>query len=291
VQDFITLFLSIVLEALPFVVLGTIVSVIIALFIPQQKVLNLLPKNRFLSHIALSLFGMFLPVCECGNVPVARRLLKNGFSVSHAMTFLLAAPIVNPITFITTWQAFSPDHSIAFIRIGAGFIIVNFIGIVLSLKKDQHAYLTKRFEEEVSTHTEDHHASKFAKGLDIFQSEFILIMKMLCFGALIAATTQSFVPRDAILSLGQNNFLSVIAMMLLAFIISICSTVDAFVALSYVSTFTIGSILSFLIFGPMIDIKMLAMMKTMFTTRLLITVTALVALLSFCVGVLVNTIR
>jgi len=290
-QDFITLFLSIVLEALPFVVLGVIVSVLMALFIPQQKVLKLLPKNRFASHILLSLVGMLMPVCECGNVPVARRLIKNGFSVSHAMTFLLAAPIINPITFLTTWQAFSPDTSIAFLRIGAGFVIVNIIGILLSLKKDQKTYLTKRFEEEVATHTDDHHSSKFARGLDIFQSEFILIMKMLCFGALIAALVQSFVPRDAILALGQNNVLSVVAMMILAFVISICSTVDAFVALSYVGTFTIGSILSFLIFGPMIDIKMLVMMKSMFTTRVLIIVTSLAAFLTLCVGVIVNILR
>jgi uncharacterized membrane protein YraQ (UPF0718 family) len=290
-QDFITLFLSIILEALPFVVLGTLASVFMALFISQEKILNLLPKNRILSHFWLSMFGVFLPVCECGNVPVARRLLKKGFSVSHATTFLLAAPIVNPITFLTTWTAFSPDSSIAFIRIGAGFFIVNTIGLLLSFKKDQRNFLTGKFASEVNTHEEDHRTSKFFRGIVIFQSEFLLIMKMLCFGALIAAATQSFIPREALLSVGRSDFQSVVVMIFLAFIMSICSTVDAFVAFSYVGSFTIGSLVAFLIFGPLIDIKMLAMMKTMFTTKLLIIITSLVTFFSILVGLAVNFVR
>lgn len=290
-QDFITLFLSLILEALPFVVLGTLASVFMALFISQEKILNLLPKNRVVSHFWLSLFGVLLPVCECGNVPVARRLLKKGFSVSHATTFLLAAPIVNPITFLTTWTAFSPDPSIAFIRIGAGFFIVNSIGLLLSFKKDQQSYLTSTFASEVNSHEEDHHTSKFFMSIDIFKSEFLLIMKMLCFGALIAAATQSFIPREALLSVGQNDFLSVIVMIFLSFIMSICSSVDAFVAFSYMGSFTVGSLVAFLVFGPLIDIKMLAMMKTMFTTKLLILITSLVTLFSILVGLVVNFVR
>jgi uncharacterized protein len=288
-QDFISLFLSIVLEAFPFVVLGVLLSVIIALFVPQQKLLRFIPKNRFLSHLTLSLSGMLLPVCECGNVPVARRLLKKGFSVSHATTFLLAAPIINPITFITTWTAFSPDYTIALYRIGAGLIIVNVIGIWLSYRKDQATYLTKKFLKVQSDSEEKD--SKFVKGLHIFQTEFLLIMSLLCFGALIAAGTQVFIPKDAILAIGQSGGFSILAMMLLAFVISVCSTVDAFIALSYANTFTIGSLMAFMLFGPMMDIKMLVMMKSIYTTKFLLMLIYMIAIFSFAAGLAINVFR
>jgi uncharacterized membrane protein YraQ (UPF0718 family) len=105
-QNFITLFLGIVIESLPFVVLGVIVSVLVALFVSEDVILKLLPKNRYASHIFFALVGIFIPVCQCGNIPVARRFVMKGLSSSQAITFLLAAPVVNPITILTTYFAF-----------------------------------------------------------------------------------------------------------------------------------------------------------------------------------------
>src|SRR5579872_3964957 len=116
-QNFITLFLAIVIESLPFVVLGVIVSVLVALFISEDFILKILPKNRFASHICFALIGIFIPVCQCGNIPAARRFVMKGFSPSQAMTFLLASPVVNPITFLTTYFAFSTHPSVAIVRV------------------------------------------------------------------------------------------------------------------------------------------------------------------------------
>src|SRR5882757_515355 len=91
-----TLFLGLVVEAFPFIVLGVVVSTLIALFVKDEWIKKYVPKNRFLSHPLVALLGILLPVCQCGNVPVARRLLAKGFPVSQAITFMLAAPIVNP---------------------------------------------------------------------------------------------------------------------------------------------------------------------------------------------------
>src|SRR5829696_2293963 len=119
-QDFTTLALSIVVEALPFVILGALVSVIVRLFAPTERILRLLPKRPLLRRLSISLFGTFMPVCECGNVPVARGLVIKGLSVAESTTFLLAAPIINPVTLLAT----SPDsrlvRSRAWLGLSAG---------------------------------------------------------------------------------------------------------------------------------------------------------------------------
>src|SRR5438045_2004712 len=147
-QDFITIFLSIVIESLLFVVIGIFVSIFVALYIPESTILKLLPKNRYISHLLLSFLGMLAPVCQCGNVPVVRRMIMKGMSVSQSMTFLLAAPIVNPLTLATTWEAFRYNHSIAIIRLLGGFLIAYCVGIFLSFNKNQNNLLTQSFIDE-----------------------------------------------------------------------------------------------------------------------------------------------
>jgi len=285
-QNFITLFLGIIIESLPFVIFGVLISVIVALFVSEDIILRFIPKNRFASHVFFGLIGIFIPVCQCGNIPVARRLVMKGFSPSQAMTFLLAAPIVNPITFLTTWFAFSTHPSIAIIRTTAAFIIAIGIGIVMSYKKDQNRYITKDFAAICEN---DHsHARSLAYAFELFQSEFMLIMKMLCIGAVIAAATHEFLPQSFFLSVGQDALLSIISMMLLGFVLSICSTIDAFFALSYITNFTLGSLVAFLIFAPLVDIKMIALMRTTFKTNIIIKISFAVAVMSIAVGLVYN---
>ncbi len=288
VQEFITLFLSVIVEAFPFILLGVAVSVIVGLFVSEEWLHKHLPKNRFVSHILISLLGFLMPVCECGNVPVARRLIAKNFTVSQSVTFLLAAPVVNPITLWATYQAFAPDTSIVLIRAVSAFIVANFIGILISYKKDQNSLLTDEFYGEVCEVHEHHDHGMFFEGIEIFQNEFIEVAKMLTIGAVFAALSQVFIPRDVITAIGQSPFLSIIAMILFAFVISVCSNVDAFVALPYVGTFTIGSIVSFLVFGPMIDMKILTMMKSTFKLKVLVLITLFVTLFSVLIGLIVN---
>ena len=311
-QDFTTLALSIVVEALPFVILGALVSVIVRLFAPTERILRLLPKRPLLRRLSISLFGTFMPVCECGNVPVARGLVIRGLSVAESTTFLLAAPIINPVTLLATSQAFPLDPSIVWIRMAGGLLIANLVGGLIALYKDQMELVSKGFYNtlcQVGTaddlhHHEHHHEhhdhdqhhnhasnrwwDRWQEGIVIFRDEVSLMLKVLCLGALIAGATQVFVPRDVLTSLGSDPFLSILAMIALAFIISICANVDAFFALAYSNTFTIGSIVAFLVFGPMIDIKMLTMMRTTYKVRLLAVITLLVTLTSILIGLVVN---
>jgi uncharacterized protein len=307
IQDFITLALSIVVEALPFVVLGALVSAVIRLFGATQRLMHLLPKRPLLRRLSISLLGTFMPVCECGNVPVARGLVIRGMSVSESMTFLLAAPILNPVTLLATSQAFRLDPSIVWIRMAGALLIANLVGGLIALHKNQMELVSKGFystlcEVEVADehgnqhdHGAHHHnhmpagrASRWQEGIVVFRNELSLMLKMLCLGAVIAGLTQVFVPREVLTALGSHPVLSILAMIALAFVISICSNVDAFFALAYSSTFTVGSIVAFLVFGPMIDIKMLALMRTTYKARLLAVVTLVVTLSSVLIGLVVN---
>jgi uncharacterized membrane protein YraQ (UPF0718 family) len=107
-------------------------------------------------------------------------------------------------------------------------------------------------------------------------------------GAALAALVQMAAPRAALTSIGQGPALSVIAMMALAAVLSVCSTVDAFVALAYAGTFTDGSLVAFLVFGPMIDIKSLLLMLTVFSAKTVALVAVLVGEAVFLLGLGLN---
>ncbi len=299
--DFVTLTLSVLVEALPFVILGALVSVFIRLFAPTERLLGRLPRTPLLRRLCISLFGAFMPVCECGNVLVARGLIVRGLTVAESTTFLLAAPIINPVTFLSTASAFSLDPSVVWTRMAGALFIANLVGGLISLHKDQMDLVSKGFYNDLCEteaagghddhHGHDHHGSgggAWREGVEIFRDETSLMLKVLCLGAVIAGLTQVFVPRDVLTALGSDPVFSILAMIALAFVVSICANVDAFFALAYASTFTAGSIVAFLVFGPMVDIKMLALMRTTYKTRLLALITLLVALCSVLIGLLVN---
>lgn len=244
--------------------------------------------------------GLFLPVCECGNIPLAKRLAKTGFKPSEVITFMLAAPVVNPIVFFTTWTAFNLDPNIAFIRLGAGAVIALIIGIIFSYHPKQQELLIENMrltKEDLSEdcvidhHHEHHHHHEHDHDhsmVNHFRDEFLSVFKMLLLGAAIASIFQIVIPRDFFSTFADIQLLGIIALIVLAFVVSICSSIDAFFALSFVGLFNLGAIMAFLVFGPMIDIKALAMLKTIFKTKTLFTMSTLVFLLSIVLGLGVN---
>jgi len=289
VQDILTLSISVIIESLPFVVLGIVLSIVVQVWLPDGFLMRYLPSAPVLRRFCISLFGIALPVCECGNVPLARGLIIKGFTVPESMTFLVAAPIINPITIITTHQAFGFDDGILVARILGGLAIANVVGWLFSLSAKPEALLTDRFAAECKRPVDhEHPQSKQSKSVDIFVRETSVIMPALFIGALVAGAIQVVVPREVLVSLGSNPLWSVLAMMVLAFVIAVCASVDAFFILPFASTFLPGSIVTFLLFGPIIDIKMLAIMRTTFTTRTLVQLTVIVGLLSALIGLVVN---
>jgi len=230
---------------------------------------------------------MIVPVCECGNVPFARGLLMRGFTVPETLTFLIAAPIVNPIVIITTHQAFGFSDGILIARLLGGYAIANLIGWLYSRHPDPDGLLTDRFREtcELVVHEP---GGRGRRSLAQFVIELRAVMPALVIGSALAGAVQVLIPREALLAIGSNPALSIVAMIALAMVVSICSNVDAFFALSFASTFTPGAIVAFLLVGPLVDIKMLALMRTTFVTRVLVGIVIVVVPSAFVIGTVVN---
>ena len=285
-QDFLTFLISIVVEALPFVVLGIMVSVAVQVWLPEGWLLRRLPKCRWARQVTISLLGVFVPVCECGNVPLARGLLAQGLSVSESLVFLLSAPVLNPVTIITTQQAFANDLAVLAGRMAGGFVIANVVGWVF-MRRRRDELLQPDFIKtcQISRHI---HERRWVRSLELFRHEASHMLPALLFGAAAAALVQVAVPREILLTLGSNPAWSIAAMLVLAFVISICSNVDAFFALAFKDTFTAGSLVSFLVFGPMIDIKLLSLMRTTYQPKVLMQVSLLVLLMAAAIGLGVN---
>ena len=294
-QDTVTIFLGIMIEATPFLVLGVLVSQALALVVREGEMVSWVPRGRLASLSALAGLGALFPVCECGNVPVARRLLSRGVPVAAAMVFLLSAPALNPVVALSTYAAFRDQPSIVVLRLLLTFVVAIGVGLLVSFHP-RPAELVRGSGTPVSP---EHAAPPPPVGITSVARRFaragvdvtILTTKMgavLVVGAALAAVTQTVVPRVTLLGLGQGPVVSVVAMMALAVILSVCSTVDAFVALAYAGTFTDGSLIAFLVFGPMIDIKSILLMLTVFSARTVALVATLVTEAVLLIGIGLN---
>ncbi|MGC3955502.1 MAG: permease [Propionicimonas sp.] len=288
-RDFVTLAVSVFVESLPFVFLGIGISILVQVWVPDRVWQRYLPRNPFLRRIALSVLGVLFPVCECGNVPLARGLMMRGLGVGDALTFLLAAPILNPVTIITTYQAFGWEDGILLARIGGAFVIANLLGWLFSRHPDPTALLTASFEARC--HAEPAAArTRTVRSARLFAEETATMLPALVAGSMIAGAIQVGIPRNLLVELGSNPVLSVLVLMALAFVVSVCSNVDAFFILGFSATFMPGGIVAFLVFGAMIDIKMLALLRTTFTTRALALIATLVALCVLVLGMGLNLV-
>jgi uncharacterized membrane protein YraQ (UPF0718 family) len=287
-QDGVTIFLGIIIEAAPFLLLGVLVSQALALGLRGDGVLRWLPRRRLASLVSMAGLGMLFPVCECGNVPVARRLVSRGVPAAAAMVFLLSAPALNPVVALSTYAAFREHPAIVALRLALTFVVAIGVGLLLSLHPRPGALLRSGAAPPAHgavTGGAPGPARAFARGaLD----EFAEMGAVLVVGAALAAITQTIVPRATLLDVGQGAAVSVVVMMVLAVVLSVCSTVDAFVALAYAGTFTDGSLVAFLVFGPMIDIKSVLLMLTVFSAKTVALVVTVTAEAVFLLGLLLN---
>jgi uncharacterized protein len=299
IQALVTIFLGIFIEALPFLLAGVLASSIIHLFVTAEQVQRLTPRHPAMAAITGSLLGLAFPVCECGSVPTARRLMHKGAPVPLGIAFILAAPVVNPIVIVSTWVAFSNQPAIVAWRIGLTIVIATITGLVVGLHPRAQELLAPVPDADHTHdhaqpdplnphHVHSHSGGKLRQVLEHASGEFFEMGRYLVIGALIAAALQSFIPRQALLALGQEPVVGVLAMMGLAVALSICSTVDAFVALAFVNSFLPGSLLAFLVFGPMVDIKSVLMFGTTFRRRTVVLLTLIPAQLALLAGVIIN---
>ncbi|MDN0192838.1 permease [Bacillus stercoris] len=260
-----SIFISILIEAIPFILIGVILSGIIQMFVSEEMIARIMPKNRFLAVLFGALAGVLFPACECGIIPITRRLLLKGVPLHAGVAFMLTAPIINPIVLFSTYIAFGNRWSVVFYRGGLALAVSLIIGVILSYQFKDNQLLKP---DEPGHH--HHHGTllqKLGGTLRHAIDEFFSVGKYLIIGAFIAAAMQTYVKTSTLLAIGQSDVSSSLVMMSLAFVLSLCSEVDAFIASSFSSTFSLGSLIAFLVFGAMVDIKNLLMMLAAFKKR------------------------
>jgi uncharacterized protein len=293
---FSTRFLGIFIEAVPFLLLGTLVSGLIDAFLTPDDIARVVPRNPFLATIAGAFLGFAFPVCECGVVPVVRRLFNKGLPMWVGVTFLLAAPVINPIVLVSTSVAFGIGPMVVG-RIIATLVIAVGVGLVFALGARPQDVLQPRALMPVMGGSGDLTPGfikrkpllvGLGEALRSANNEFFEMGRYLIIGSLLAAAMQTLVSQEVLIALGRGPVVSVIVMQAMAFLLSVCSTVDAFLALAFVGTFTTGSIITFLTFGPMVDIKSTLMFLGVFQRRTVLYLILLPLLMSLLIGVWLN---
>lgn len=263
-QNFYTIFTSILIEGLPFILIGSFISSLIQNFISKEFILRLFTDNIFLSCITAAFAGLIFPICDCGTIPVAKGLIQKKVPIAACVTFMLAAPIVNPITIISTIYAFQGSKSIVICRIGSGIIISILVGLAMHFSTKKSDYILKdnnnsfACECAICNESSIYQKNIIQKMKDIFLhtgNEFFNIGKFMIMGTLLSSLFQCFISINNNIYIPNDNRSSLIIMILLSFFLSVCSTSDAFIAKGFLSIFSINSIMGFLVTGPMLDIK------------------------------------
>jgi uncharacterized membrane protein YraQ (UPF0718 family) len=289
-QSFKIMFISIILEAFPFILIGVLISALLQTFVPEHIIQRLVPRNPLLGVLYACVIGIIFPICECGMIPVIRRLIHKGMPLYIAVVFIVAGPILNPIVFASTFMAFRSRPEITYSRMGLAFVCALIIGLIVyrfvrsnPLRQSHHAHSHAHAHDHNHDHSHDHsqeehhhHGGKWNTVLKHSSDEFFEMGKYLVFGAFLAALVQTMLSREWLVSIGTGDLSSHFFMMAFAYIISLCSTSDAFVASSFISTFSAGSLLSFLVFGPMLDFKGTLMLLAIFKTRFVLILSLLI---------------
>ena len=290
---FSTRFLGIFIEAAPFLLLGSVASGLIEAYITPSDITRWIPKRALPATIVGTFLGFTFPVCECGIVPVVRRLYNKGLPMGVGVAFLLAAPVMNPIVFVSTYIAFGWG-AVLIGRFVITAVVALAVGLIFSYSASPVEVLQPQSLAPVRGGSQQSAQRRgltwngFVNAMNVASNEFFEMGRYLVIGSMLAAAMQTTLSQDVLLSLGQGPVQSVLVMQLLAFVLSVCSTVDSFLALAFAGTFTTGSILAFLSFGPMVDIKSMLMFTGVFRQRIVVYLVILPLLLTAWISIWLN---
>jgi len=319
INSFIMIFMSIIMEGFPFILLGSFISSLIHVFVSEKTIKRILPQKNILGIMVAGLLGIIFPVCECAIVPIVRRLIKKGLPIHIAITFMISVPIVNPIVMVSTYYAFSNIRT-AILRSGLGYLCACIIGIIILILGDKKPLKQKKItkgnlikkKKIVFTHSHDcgcSHCNEddqskvesyssenrqafikkvFVEIVDHTNEELKTIGKYFTIGALLSAMFQVIISRDVLTLVGGNTVISISIMMGLAFMLSLCSEADAFIAKTFASSFTSGSVIAFLILGPMIDLKNTLMLSSSFKGKFIAKLIFVIFSVVFILGCIIN---
>lgn len=271
----INIFLGIMLQAIPFLLLGVLISSLIQVLIPRRAIERYFPKSLVGGMVAAILAGFCLPVCDCASIPIFHGLVKKGVPMPAAIAFMTATPVINPVVMLSTYHAFNGDWFIVLSRVALGIVSAVLIGLWFALRPAKATVVRGGsfggMMCSCGCYGEPESITKPSEKLMLVlrhsQAEFFNVSKYLTIGAFLAALFQ--IAAGSVFSVqGNSDFaLSLGIMMLLAFVLSLCSSSDAMVARGFASQFPMGALMGFLVFGPMMDIKNVLLLSGGFQKR------------------------
>ncbi len=289
------IFLSVILQSFPYIIIGAGASAILEVFIPADLIKKLSKGNTFRNVLIFASFGFIMPICECGIIPVIKRLRDKGVPTGPLVAYLLAAPAFQPIVFFSTYSAFNNNLEIALYRCLGSFIIAVIIALIMrnqiSIKKipvksaldinENSNTDNQSLPNSEHSHNHDcghHHChsccdtnsnDKSARFMTAFFNDFSMILKYLVVGAFFSSIFSYYNPVDLynnpqIVSIG-----SIFIMMVMAVLLSVCSEADAFVAYSF-NYFPLASKMAFMWLGPIMDIKLIILYASIFNRKFML---------------------
>lgn len=319
-RDIAIYFTTIMLEAIPFLLLGALISAIIEEFVSEERISKMIPKNRVLGSLVGIFLGLFIPACDCAVIPIAMRLKKKKVPTNVIVSFMLASPIISPVVLLSTFFAFGETEKMLLFgfeipklfvyRTIFGVLVALVVGIILDiickdavLKEETYEHHHHHHDHEhIHIHTCNHHhegcscshheketgpLGRVKNIINIMYGDFMGIISYMAVGALLAATMQILLPISNIGGIVQNKYISTFIMMLLAFALSLCSTSDAFIARTFMNSLSKNSILAFILLGPMIDIKNTILLNKSFNKKFVIVLVASIFITVYLISCLV----
>ncbi len=329
-RTFSLVFFGIILEAIPFLLLGSLVGGLVEAFISQERLASILPRRKIIAILVAAGMGLVFPVCECAIVPVVRRLIRKGLPMASAIAYLLAGPIVNPIVIGSTLVAYKFEWSMAIARGLLGFGIAVIVALCMDRILGNRKVLiaeeseNKAFKSCSCSHCHDAETSgvnsiprsvalcnhsgnsdhcstnphsestswvlaqDHQKGFSLLLSkisaamrhavdEFLTVGPYFVMGVFVAAIAQTYIGREQFVSISHEPLVAIVLMMALAVLLNLCSEADAFIASSFRETLPYSAQLAFLLLGPMLDLKLLLMYRTLFRKKVILLLATSVA--------------
>jgi uncharacterized membrane protein YraQ (UPF0718 family) len=304
------IFQGLLLEALPFLLIGVLIAGLARWIAPGGRWLQRLPSQPLLAPLTGAALGFALPACECGNVPVARRLLAGGAPLGSALGFLFAAPVLNPIVLASTWAAFPDQPWLLAARPLAALLLALALSALLQQWPEGQLLEPALLEERrlsqplaevgllerrsglvgaaLAAPPPPPERPSLATVLEHSSREFLDLAGLLVLGSALAAVVQTLLPRTWLLAVGGAPTISVLSLMLMAVVVSVCSSVDAFLALGFAAQITPGALLAFLVLGPVVDLKLLGLFGVVLKPRAIALTAAGASVVVLLIGQWVN---
>ncbi len=297
IQSINMIFIGILMQAVPFLLIGAFVSALLQVFLPDETLIKLFTAHKWLGFPIAMILGFFLPVCDCGIVPIASRLTQKGVPLEEAMVFMLAAPAVNPITILSTLYAFPGQPQYAFYRIGFGLLIFLIAGLTLRLThQEAPLVLSGGSVTTCSCGTigcPPPHSGKLGKIESVFMiagQEFLSMGRYIIVGSFLCTVLQQVIPAFLFQSTGTviAMIVPILLMLLAAFFMSACSTSNAFIGRSFLNIFPPAAVIAFIVMGPMLDLSNLFLLGANFKKEFVVRLAGILFVIGLFVFLLLS---